>query len=269
MVLGRVPSTWDIAWQGSFKIHQGCWGRGKWKPVHLLAKDLQPSPRVSWAWMSRRGSLGHPLWEAALGTSHGPSRGAESWFQGRPGSRPCPQARAPGLSAPAQGGPDQEVRLSAVAAPLPTAIHLAHSLPVHHLSSSSSSSALRPHQTPFRVSRAEVPGQSSPAVHDGRASLCSLVQPLPENLPEGQQGVWGVGDAVVRPGQVVELACGECFLLIQLEGGGSLGDAGSPSGRPGQGTQHGHLGDARLGNSRGGAAGLAPPSSLSPPRPPA
>lgn len=49
-------------------------------------------------------------------------------------------------------------------------------------------------------------GQSSPAVHNGAASPRGLVQPVPDHLPEGQQGVWGVGHAVVRPGCVVELA---------------------------------------------------------------
>lgn len=50
--------------------------------------------------------------------------------------------------------------------------------------------------------------RSSPAVNNGGTSPHSLVQPLPEHLPEGQYGVWGVGDAVVGPGHVMELTYG-------------------------------------------------------------
>lgn len=60
-------------------------------------------------------------------------------------------------------------------------------------------------------------GWSSPAVDNGGTSTGVVVQPLPEHLPEGQQGVWGVGDAVVRPGHIVELSHGQSLLLLRLD----------------------------------------------------
>lgn len=62
-------------------------------------------------------------------------------------------------------------------------------------------------------------GPSSPAVHDRRPAPHRLVQPLPEHSPEGQQGVWGVGHAVVWPGHVVELTHRQSLLLLHLEAG--------------------------------------------------
>lgn len=56
-------------------------------------------------------------------------------------------------------------------------------------------------------------------MHNGGASSLGLVQPLPEHLPEGQQGVWGVGDAVVWPGHIVELTHVENLLLLRLDRG--------------------------------------------------
>lgn len=61
--------------------------------------------------------------------------------------------------------------------------------------------------------------RSSPAVHNGGASLRGLVQPLPQHLPEGQHGVCGVGDAMVWPSHVMELSHRQRFLLLHLEGG--------------------------------------------------
>lgn len=59
--------------------------------------------------------------------------------------------------------------------------------------------------------------RSSPAVHNGGASLRGLVQPLPQHLPEGQHGVCGVGDAMVWPSHVMELSHRQRFLLLHLE----------------------------------------------------
>lgn len=135
---------------------------------------------------------------------------------------------------------------------------------------------------------------SSPAVHDGGASPGGVVQPLPEHLPEGQQGVWGVGHAVVRPGHVVELSHRQGLLLLHLDGGrweegelrtgegswprtgrgvgASLGHPVVP-GSCGEGTSWNALSGAGIevtgvGDSRVAASGLGLSSSPSPSPPP-
>lgn len=56
-------------------------------------------------------------------------------------------------------------------------------------------------------------------MHNRGAPPGILVQPPPEHLPEGQQGVWGVGDAVVWPGHIVELSHGQGLPLLCVDGG--------------------------------------------------
>lgn len=86
------------------------------------------------------------------------------------------------------------------------------------VSSASSASPLRTRGAGFRGA-GRGSGPSSPAVHDRRPAPHRLVQPLPEHPPEGQQGVWGVGHAVVWPGHVVELTHGQSLLLLYLGAG--------------------------------------------------